>query len=87
MRNGERLPAPAVVDVSISVSGESSQAASETASDATIGTSAPAAIEQPKFRDVDVNVHADAGPEDAVPATTVQVSALAEDKERWEPKE
>jgi len=70
MRKGEKLPAPAVVDVSVHSSASSSPEALEKPADSEIANSVSAALEQPKAMsgDVDADVHADTGVVDSNPA-------------------
>lgn len=83
MRTGERLPAPAVVDVSVHASASSLPEALEKSADTGMANSVPAALEQPKSLsgDVDVDVHADAGMVDSVPAALGQPKALPGDED------
>ena len=83
MRSGERLPAPAVVDVSVHASAPSLPEALEKSSDTGMANPVPEALEQPKSLscDVDVEVHADAGMMDSVPATLGQPKALPADED------
>ena len=83
MRSGERLPAPAVVDVSIHASASGLPEALEKSVDIGKANSVPAALERPKSLSggVDVDVHANAGIVDSAPAASEQPKALPRDEE------
>ncbi|MGO9576252.1 MAG: hypothetical protein ACLPTQ_18220, partial [Terriglobales bacterium] len=74
MRGGERLPAPAVVDVSVHASASSLPEPLENSADIRIANSIPAELKPPTSPsdDVDVDDHADAGIGDSVPKTLGQ---------------
>jgi hypothetical protein len=67
MRNGERLPAPAVVDVSVHASASRLPGALEKSVDTGMVDSAPVALEPTKSRALDVDLHSDTGIVDSVP--------------------
>jgi len=83
MRSGERLPAPAVVDVSVHAAASSLPEALEKSAATGIVDSVPEAVEQSKFLSggVDVDVHADAGIADSVPGALEQPKNLPGEEE------
>ncbi len=80
MRRGERLPAPAVLDVSVHASASSLPEALEKSADTGVVNSAPVALEQPKstFGDLDVDVP---GVVDSVSEELEQPNAIPGDDE------
>jgi len=82
MRSGERLPAPAVLDISVHASVSSLPEALEKSADTGIVDSVPAAVEQPKplYGGVD-DVRADAGIVDLVPEALEQPKNLPGEEE------